>query len=129
MNAVNKTSSKIIDQIVSTLKNGYLKLYNAKGVFMPLVVEKVYEQASGIIYSFAHYGEQNWDLMRDPEVCLLQSGGDYYPLDFRNDYLGIFQETVVYNSRETVLVNAKKQAEITEFCNQWLQNIKQQQEL
>jgi hypothetical protein len=46
--------------------------------------------------SVAHYGEQNGDLMRDPEMCFelsLPFGGKLTldPFYWRNDYLGIEQ--------------------------------------
>ncbi len=130
MKALNQTSKKILGQLVGKLQDGYLKLDNAPGVFRPLVIEQVSDIKTGIIYSLAHYGEQNGDLMRNPDVCLLKTTDEnYYPLDYRNDYVGVFLETVDYIAGEPVLVNAGKQAEITEFCDQWLQNIKQQQEI
>ncbi len=129
MKAINQSASKIFGQLVSSLENGYLKLDNTAGSFMPLSVEKIGEIRTGEIFSLAHYGEQNGDLMRDPEVCFLKSGDSYYPLDFRNDYLGKYNEYVDCSSGEPVLVDARMQADNTSFCNQWLQNIKAQQGL
>jgi hypothetical protein len=42
--------------------------------------------------SVAHYGEQNGDLMRDPEMCFelgLAGGAHLNPFYYRQDYLGI----------------------------------------
>jgi hypothetical protein len=44
--------------------------------------------------SFAHYGEQNGDLMRDPEMCFklaVQNGPELVPFYYRNDLAGIEQ--------------------------------------
>jgi hypothetical protein len=70
----------------------YLKIENPP--YMALVIEAVPEPGPlGLpALSVAHYGEQNGDLMRDPEMCfeLAERGGTlaldaYY---FRNDYMG-----------------------------------------
>jgi hypothetical protein len=47
----------------------------------------------------AHYGEQNGDLMRDPEICFVVSDGvdglaNWTPLYFRNDYVGAEHEVI-----------------------------------
>jgi hypothetical protein len=44
--------------------------------------------------SVAHYGEQNGDLMRDPEMCfeLALVGGEHLdPFYWRNDYMAVEQ--------------------------------------
>ena len=69
----------------------YLEIGNAP--YMKLVIEAVDE--SGPMgfpaLSVAHYGEQNGDLMRDPEMCFeLALGGEARldPFYWRNDYAG-----------------------------------------
>ena len=41
-------------------------------------------------YSIAHYGQQNGDLMADPEMTFR---GDGTPLTYRNDYVGAYTGT------------------------------------
>src|SRR5580704_17247031 len=72
----------------------YLKIENAP--YMALVIEATDESGpSGLpAISVAHYGEQNGDLMRDPEMCFelgFAEGPHLEPFYFRNDYLGIEQ--------------------------------------
>jgi hypothetical protein len=61
--------------------------------FMPLVIEALDEPGPcGLpALSVAHYGEQNGDLMRDPEMCfeLSFAGGiaDLNPFYYRQDYI------------------------------------------
>ena len=38
-----------------------------------------------------HYGEQNGDLMRDPEMCFEIRDGELDPYFYRNDYVGVEQ--------------------------------------
>jgi hypothetical protein len=69
----------------------YLKIDNPP--YMELVIEAMDESGPmGLpAISVAHYGEQNGDLMRDPEMCfeLGMAGGDLAPdpFYFRNDYV------------------------------------------
>ncbi len=64
--------------------------------YMALVIEALVESGPmGLpALSVAHYGEQNGDLMRDPEMCfeLGFSGGAHLdPFYWRNDYTGTEQ--------------------------------------
>jgi hypothetical protein len=72
----------------------YLRIENLP--FMALVIEATDESGPcGLpVLSIAHYGEQNGDLMRDPEMCFelgFAAGAHLTPFYFRNDYLGIEQ--------------------------------------
>jgi hypothetical protein len=72
----------------------YLRIENPP--FMALVIEATDESGPcGLpVLSIAHYGEQNGDLMRDPEMCFelgFAVGAHLTPFYFRNDCLGIEQ--------------------------------------
>jgi hypothetical protein len=72
----------------------YLKIENPP--YMALVIEATPEPGPmGLpALSVAHYGEQNGDLMRDPEMCFelgLAGGAHLSAFYYRNDYLGIEQ--------------------------------------
>jgi len=74
----------------------YLKIENPP--YMVLVIEATPEPGPlGVpAISIAHYGEQNGDLMREPEMCFelsnpLGMGWILSPFYFRNDYLGVEQ--------------------------------------
>ena len=100
---------------------------NANGTFMAACVEIIHETKAGKIVSVAHYYEQNGDMMRDPDVCFL-IGNDkrIFPISFRQDNLGIFQE-VAYVEDGQWKVKERDQADICSFCNQWMLNISEQQ--
>jgi hypothetical protein len=62
--------------------------------YMPLSIESIGTSADGNrLISLCHYGEQNGDLMRDPEmVFALFTHGEAAaaePLSFQNDYMGV----------------------------------------
>ena len=64
--------------------------------YLALVIEATGELGpKGLpVLSVAHYGEQNGDLMRDPEMCFEIGSSEEPLLDpfyFRNDYLGVEQ--------------------------------------
>jgi hypothetical protein len=72
----------------------YLKVQSAP--FMELVIEAIDESGPCGLpsLSVAHYGEQNGDLMRDPEMCFelgASCGLHLNAFYFRNDYVGVEQ--------------------------------------
>ena len=71
-------------------ENNYRKF--TSGEYMPLVIEWIYcsDYKGRPIFSLAHYGEQNGDLMRDPEMTIAVDfeAGTIEPMTWRNDYLG-----------------------------------------
>lgn len=69
--------------------------------YMPLSVEDIGTSAAGNrLVSGCHYGEENGDLMRDPELVFEISASPIpstaEPLSFRNDYMGVLQEVYRY---------------------------------
>src|SRR6202012_5540685 len=60
--------------------------------YMELVIEAMDESGPRGLpaLSVAHYGEQNGDAMRDPEMCFeLEADGELSPYYYRNDYVGV----------------------------------------
>ncbi len=99
---------------------------------MPLSVEKIGSSADGHrLVSLCQYGEQNGDLMRDPDLVFmvtdLPDGAAAEPVSYRNDYLGIVQE--VYRcdeaGRRTHVVPSLKE-DLKEFAQTWFANLKDQ---
>jgi hypothetical protein len=89
-----KTILAILKQAGGWHHGLYLKIENPP--YMELVIEATDESGScGLpCISVAHYGEQNGDLMRDPEMCFelgLAGGPHLSAYHYRNDYLGIEQ--------------------------------------
>ena len=100
--------------------------------FMPLAVEEIHPSDEGRRQiSLVHYGEQNGDLMRDPEIVfeLHVAGDDTYaePVYFRNDYAGV--ENFVYTTREeragvTVKLGSPRgKNEVKSFAHMWFRNL------
>jgi len=90
-----KTILRILERAGGYRPSLSIKIENPP--FMALVIEAIGAGPLGTpAISIAHYGEQNGDLMRDPEMCFelskpplcsLELVGYYY----RNDYMGVEQ--------------------------------------
>ena len=98
--------------------------------YMSLVVEAMDESGPcGLpALSVAHYGEQNGDLMRDPEMCfeLGLSGGPHLdPFCWRNDYAGVEQWSRFNTGTEYAFHRALYQQHIS-FAKVWDRNLRSQ---
>ena len=92
--------------------------------YMDLSVEILEKTPEYVRISLTHYGEQNGDLMADPdmEVKIYPKQQLAESLTFQNDYLGVYQ--VVYPESNKVNLTLKK--ELNQFLSQWLSNLKSQ---
>jgi hypothetical protein len=101
----------------------YLRIENPP--YMALVIEAASEPGplGFTAISVAHYGEQNGDLMRDPEMCfeLSKPIGSKLTLDpfyWRNDYLGVEQwSRAIVRGDYVALLELHKQHEL--FAADW----------
>ncbi|MFA6102827.1 MAG: hypothetical protein WC721_11615 [Victivallaceae bacterium] len=139
MKSLNTKATLIIQKLYEAMSDpkyrqnedgNYAKIHNNPNL-MAVVVEKVGNLAGyGEIISIAHYGEQNGDLMADPEMTFTIVGGEYYPVSFRNDYVGIYQEVFNFNEDgEPEAINTKLQSDLIAFANTWMKSIQEQQKL
>ena len=100
--------------------------------YMPLSIEAIGTSADGNrLISICHYGEQNGDLMRDPEMVFeLFTYGELSaaePLSFQNDYMGLFQEVYRYDeSGKKTRVDTRLKAELKAFARTWFSDIREQ---
>lgn len=92
---------------------------------MPLTVEWIGETC----VSLAHWGEQNGDAMRDPEVCfrIRFENKTAEPISLRNDYMGMLRDVYTYdeNGKEVGVRLAEKKDQAA-FCRAWFRNLKHQ---
>lgn len=101
--------------------------------YMPLSVERIGASAEGRPrIAISHTGEQNGDLMRDPELVferydLGQGVMAAEPISFRNDYLGAFSEVYLYDDdgRRTHVRPGEK-ADLKRFARFWFRNLRAQ---
>ena len=106
----------------------YLKIENPP--FMALVIEATDESGPcGLpAISVCHYGEQNGDAMRDPEMCFefgLAGGAHLNPFYYRNDYAGVEQWSRFI--RETnYCYHSQLHDEHERFAKLWDKNLREQ---
>jgi hypothetical protein len=106
----------------------YLKIENPP--YMALVIEATPEPGPrGLLsISVAHYGEQNGDLMRDPEMCFeldTTEGAHLSTFYFRNDYLGVEQWSRFLRDGK-LCINAELYRQHEEFARMWDNNLRAQ---
>ena len=120
------TNYKMLKPFLDGLNGGDHRRYYS-GEFMPLVVEKLYEDGAATVYSLTHYGEQNGDAMRDPDMELRidHAAGTVEPLTFRNDYMGIFDQVYITRNGQK-LYSPRLRTDLDCFLWQWLKNIQDQ---
>lgn len=97
--------------------------------YMPLSLEHIGQSAEGNrLIAISHTGEQNGDLMRDPEMVFeIHAHGMAEPLSFRNDYMGMMQEVYRYDdSGKKTHVNARLKQDLKSFARTWFKNLKEQ---
>ncbi len=93
------------------------KAYKLKAAgFMDLVVE-VWQSGQTTFVSLAHYGEQNGDLMKDPDMLFKVKDGIVTPIEFQNDYVGVYQDAID---------NPRLQKELLSFAKTWINNLIEQ---
>ena len=122
MKAINQKSQKVLEKLISKMVDGYAKIDNSDGAFMPVVVEEIGNNT----FSVAHYYEMNGDLVPDPEMIFWKGAdGKFYPTYFKN----IFgeNESVLFEDGKPSASCRSLQREHATFANQWLANIKEQQ--
>lgn len=131
MKQLNIESTKTMNKLVGMLEEGYVKIDNSGGAFMSVFVEAIHEAEMYKVISLAHYFLQNGDLMADPEMCFLFNKiiCTYVPIYYKQDSMGVEEESVEMEDGEITSLNLTLQKEHTRFANMWLKNIKYQQSL
>ena len=123
-----KTFLAILQKAGGWRPNLYLKIENPP--CMELVIEATDESGPCGLpsLSVAHYGEQNGDLMRDPEMCFelgFAGGAHLNPFYWRNDYVGIEQWSR-FISDAHYFYDTQLHKEHEAFARTWDNNLRQQ---
>ena len=140
MKALNKKAEAIFRACMAEMSaEGSAKIDRAGAGIMALCVERVgwarfavAKETQHPLISFAHYYEQNGDMMRDPDVVMMDMGaGNLYPFSFRQDGgLPMDNDYLVYNDAgEITAYRTRAQADLASFCNGWALNIREQQHI
>ena len=125
-----RTILQILDRAGGYRSDLYLRIENPP--YMALVIEATPEPGplKAPAISIAHYGEQNGDLMRDPEMCFELSKPSLCDLTlsayyYRNDYMGIEQWSRFIRDGQYAF-HAMLHREHERFAALWDKNIRAQ---
>ena len=130
MKELNKNAKAVFIRLMNAAKagGGHAKIDNATGHFMAACVEIIGQSAGCELVSVAHYGEQNGDAMRDPDIVIMADGQNAWPISYRTDYIGVNHEATEYDDEGRLIGYRKRmQADITDCANLLLTNIAAQQ--
>ena len=137
MKSLNKNATIIIQKLLACINNPkyartmgkYAKINNSN--YSPVSVEKLMDIPTfDTHFVISHTTVLNGDLMRDPEMEFVTRNGKYYPITYRQDYLGIMQEALIYTNNGTpIKYRPDLMRDLAEFANEWMLNIKQQQHI
>ena len=68
MKTLDRKASEILQKLLALQKS---KIDNTDGVYMPVYIEIIDRTEDYDHISLAHYGRQNGDAMRDPEMIIV----------------------------------------------------------
>lgn len=93
--------------------------------FMDFVVEDLQTDTeyAGHLYSIAHYGTQNGDLMSDPEMVIGVDDGRIIPYSFTNHYIGLYQTVFDETGKR---YRPRLMTDLDLFIWQWWHNLEDQ---
>ena len=130
---------KTVQQIIEThgglaaLREGHISIQSPG--YMRLVIEYVGQGPRGLpMVSVAHYGEQNGDAIRDPEIFFEVFRWNipgpagvwgWLPLSIQQDYLGRYQD-ITWREDGKLLTKPKLEKDVLAFSRTWDRNIKAQ---
>jgi hypothetical protein len=127
MTHLNSRASAIMDHLAAIAKQagGATTFDNAPGTYMSLHVEWI----GKAVLSVAHYGLQNGDLMRDPDMAFWRSPeGFWCPANYRNDYVGVETYGITeWNGDTPKKFDPATQRDQAVFANGWMQTLVEQQ--
>ena len=102
------------------------------GPWMRLVIEVLPGTGPDghLVISVTHYGEQNSDLMRDPEMLFEVADNDglteLRPFYFRNDYVGVEQWSRYRDESGDLVCLPQRTREMEAFAKMWDRNLSSQ---
>ena len=126
-----RTVLQIIEEAGGLTKAECISIENEP--WMRLVIEVLPERGPDghIVVSVAHYGEQNGDAMRDPEMLfeVVEEVGrepEFWPFYFRNDYAAVEQWSRRRDEAENLHSLPKRTHDFEKFAKLWDRNLREQ---
>ncbi len=134
---LNKTATKIFLTLTKDLDGAtrHSRRFDAhnywpkcNGGIMGVHVENIGTLHGYPWFSVAHYYKQNGDLVADPEMEFINVEGNIFPVNYAQPGIGVRTESIRVIENK-LMVSKNIQAQHVSFANQWMKNIKDQQNL
>jgi len=126
-----RTVLQIIEEAGGLTKAECISIENEP--WMRLVIEVLPERGPDghVVVSVAHYGEQNGDPMRDPEMLFEVAEGEsrqpeFWPFYFRNDYAAVEQWSRRRDEAGNLHSLPKRTHDFEQFAKLWDRNLREQ---
>lgn len=131
MKKLNIEATAVLTTMVGMIEDFCVRIDNSEGAYMPVYVALFNKSFGKRIISVGHYQSVDGEIIADPEMRFYYNEVDniFYPIYYRQDCLGIKQDSVKLVLGEIIHVNKMIQEDQTRFANAWLRNIKEQQHL
>jgi hypothetical protein len=97
--------------------------------FMPLCLEFIgVGPRGGKLVSVMHYYIQHGDAVRDPDLVFeyLPGTGEWCPVSYQQDSMGIYEEAVIPQEDGSVIVDERLVRDLEQFMALWDRNIREQ---
>ena len=124
-----KTILQIIEEAGGLAKLACISIDNE--AWIRLVIEVLPERGPDghVVVSLAHYGEQNSDPMRDPEMLfeLVEEGArqpELWPFYFRNDYAAVEQWSRLRDEARNLHCLPRLTRDLARFAEIWDRNLR-----
>ncbi len=125
---ITPEASRILDFLTAELDVDESRKFDVgTKLFMPAVVQRLEER----LYSVTHYYESCGDLVADPDMTFWKSPlGSWLPVSFEMPGLGYRQIAVTFGEDGTPdRADLDVVGELSDFANEWMVNIRDQQSL
>ena len=126
-----KTILQIIEEAGGLQRAKCISIENEP--WMRLVIEVLPEVGPDghVVVSVAHYGVQNSDPMRDPEMLfeVIEEDGvqpEFWPFYFRNDYVGVEQWSRYQGEGGDIVFLPRRTQDMEQFAKIWDRNLTEQ---
>jgi len=131
MKQLSVEATIVLKKMVGMLEDFCVRIDNSDGQYIPVYVSLFNESLGNRIISVGHFKSEDGVILCDPQMMFLydETEGTYYPSYYRQDCLGVEQESIKTVGGEIKSVNKLLQLEHTHFADKWLKNIKYQQKL
>jgi len=134
MDSIDKTAARVLDRLVEMLQAHVREAMKLGKAFTaglridnvhPITIESLGAVSLGSLFAVIYYR----GTLRNPEMVFLHTLKSYYPIAYRHDSLGVYEESVRFKGGNLVSVIPRLQHWQADFADGWLRKIGKEQGL